>query len=346
MPEADTRSTVSAPISPRRIYVESEFASLHTVVLAQSEMRLPDADTFSPAQLDEEIDIMPADKRLVIRELLGKDHAIAMPARQAQWECERANFQAVLEKHDIEVLRPRLLTQYEKDAGGANGYANAFVRDPWFTVGGHVIEGSLRFPHRRREVLASRNIMKTQVIPAGSTYNALPQPEIMPLEIDDGGPGPFLEGGDVLVHGQHIFVGQSGRASTAQGAEYLRKLLEPAGYTVEVVPLKPNILHLDCAMGMVREGLLVVYEEGVLNGVPESLADWEKIPVSQLEAANLGTNGLPISPTVYITDPFFERIGSEVAKRGIHVEYVDFAISRGFGGAFRCSTQPLWRETP
>lgn len=336
---------LSVSTSSRRIFVESEFAPLRTVVLAQSQIRLPDASTFTPAQLEEEIAIMPVDKRNIIRQLLGKDHAIAMPARQTLWEAERTALKAVLEKHDVEVLRPRLLTEYEKAAGGKQGFSNSFVRDPWYTVGNYVIEGSLRFPHRRFEVLPSRDIMYAQVLPSACTYIALPQPEIMPLEIDDGGPGPFLEGGDVLVYGRHVFVGHSGRASTVQGAEYLRKLLAPSGYIVELVPMKSDILHLDCTIGMVREGLLTVYEDGLLNGVPKALANWKRISVSQDEAANLGTNGLPISPTVYVTDPFFNRIGDEIAKHGIQVEYVDFQISRGFGGAFRCSTQPLWRET-
>ncbi len=342
---SDGAGPSSVPTSSRRIFVESEFAPLRTVVLAQSQMKLPAASTVTPKQFEEELGIFPADKRAVIRSLLGKDHAIAVPARQAQWEAERSALHAVLVKHGVEVIRTRLLTQYEKAAGGDYGYSNAFVRDPWYTVGNHVIEGSLRYPQRRREVLASCDIMYAEVIPAACIYAALPQPEIMPLEVDDGGRGPFLEGGDVQVCGRHVFVGQSGRASTAQGADYLRKLLAPSGYTVELVPMRSDIPHLDCTMGMVREGLLVVHEDGLLNGIPKVLASWERISVSKVEAMNLGTNGLPISPTVYVTDPFFKRIGDEVAKHGIQVEYVDFQISRGFGGAFRCTTQPLWRET-
>ena len=39
------------------------------------------------------------------------------------------------------------------------------------------------------------------------------------------------------------------------------------------------------------------------------------------------------------------NVGAEaVARHGIAVETVDFAISRAFGGAFRCSTQALLRE--
>jgi hypothetical protein len=36
--------------------------------------------------------------------------------------------------------------------------------------------------------------------------------------------------------------------------------------------------------------------------------------------------------------------GSKEQLNDVTVEYVDFSISRSFGGAFRCSTQTLWRE--
>jgi glycine amidinotransferase len=342
--QATTPSDVANQPSPRRIFVKSEFAPLRTVVLARCEMRLPDADSASKEQLAEEMSIMPEEERQIVLQLLGKDHAEAMPERQQRWEAEREALRLMLEKHGVEVLRPRLLTQWEKEAGGKNGYSNSFVRDPWFTVGAAVIEGSLRFPHRRLEVLPSRDLFRREVYPAACRYVALPQPEIMPLDVDSGGPGPFLEGGDVLVYERQAFVGVSGRGSTTLGAEWLRKLMAPDGYTVETVRMKPNFLHLDCVMGLVREGLLVVYEDGLLDGLPQALKDWERIPASEAEAMSLGTNGLPISPNAYVTDPTFRRIGEEIAKRGIDVEYVEFSISRAFGGAFRCSTQALWRD--
>ena len=59
----------------------------------------------------------------------------------------------------------------------------------------------------------------------------------------------------------------------------------------------------------------------------------------------MATNGLPINPNVYVTDPVFKSVGDKLALYGIHVEYVDFQISRSFGGSFRCSTQPLVRRS-
>src|SRR5260370_5391059 len=59
--------------SLRRIFVESEFAPLRTVVLAQCQMRLPDAETGSKEQLKDELSIMPEEQRRIILQLLGKD---------------------------------------------------------------------------------------------------------------------------------------------------------------------------------------------------------------------------------------------------------------------------------
>src|SRR5947207_2046177 len=79
------------------------------------------------------------------------------------------------------LLRPGRLSHWEKHAGGKHGYSNAFVRDPWFTVGNVVVEGCLRFPQRRREVLASRPLFETEVYPADCTFVAVPQPDVAPL---------------------------------------------------------------------------------------------------------------------------------------------------------------------
>ena len=318
---------------PGRIFVESEFAPLHTVVLTRSEYG---GGVFAGDPPSEE------------KEKTGPPHV-----DQALWSAERDAFGKILAKYGVEVVRPRLFTEAEKAAGQDTGYANFFVRDPWFTVGNMVIEGSIRFFHRRTEVLPCRDIFENRVYPADCVYLAVPQPAItgetkscdeFPMLKLDQSPGPFLEGGDVLVWGKRIYVGNSGMASSSLGIEWLRKVVMPFGFTVEEVRLKPEILHLDCAIGMVREGLMIVYEEALPDGIPKSLADWTRIVAIESEASRLGVNGVSINPSVYVTDPEFHRIGAQIERHGIAVEYVDFSISRSFGGSFRCSTQPLWRE--
>lgn len=320
------------------IFVENEFAPLRKVILTVSEFGFPElvkADDlrFLSSTTREEDDASA-----------GRDFGEVYPELQMAWEQERHNFALVLEKYGVEVLRPRKLTELEKIAGGAHGYSNFFVRDPFFTVGNAVIEGSIRFMQRRNEILPIRDLLEREVYQNDCLYVAAPKPALAEEDELALWHGPFIEGGDILVFGKHIFVGNSGLSSNSLGIKWLSKLLQPYGYQVEEVKLHPDILHLDCALGMVREGLMIVCEEAFIHGVPQKLKTWDKIVVSLKEASLLATNGLPINPTVYVTDPVFSDIGDKLSAVGIQVEYVDFQISRSFGGSFRCSTQPLLRS--
>ncbi|ULT22990.1 arginine deiminase family protein [Sphingobacterium sp. E70] len=194
------------------------------------------------------------------------------------------------------MLRPRLLTNLEKEVGADDGYANFFVRDPFFTVGNAVIEGSLRFLQRTNEILPIRDIFEQQVYPDDCLYVAAPKPAIHDHGDLSRWHGPFIEGGDVLVLGKQVFVGNSGLASNSLGIRWLSKLLKSYGYQVEEIRLHPDILHLDCALGLIREGLMVVCEDAFLDGIPEHLKQWDKINVTLSEAGQLATNGLPINP--------------------------------------------------
>ena len=44
-----------------------------------------------------------------------------------------------------------------------------------------------------------------------------------------GGPGPYLEGGDIICYKNHLFVGESDIASNRAGTEWLQDYIEPFG---------------------------------------------------------------------------------------------------------------------
>jgi len=265
-------------------------------------------------------------------------------------EEERQNLKTVLEKYGVEVQIPRLLTDEEKRLGfvkdgftAGEGVTNHFARDPFVTIGNHIIELNFKSPRRRLEVLPIRSILEKEAKESGCYYIGMPI-----IDVSEGlqsDLGPYLEGGDILVYHKTVFVGHSGRASNSRGIEWLSNYLTHFGYEVIEVPLKATTLHLDCAMSLVREGLMVVCPEALPAGIPEKLKDWDKIEVSYEDAQHLATNGLPINEKTYITDVAFKNtVGKELEKRGITVEYVEFAKSRHLEGAFRCSTQPLLRR--
>lgn len=316
------------------IYVESEFAPLKRVVLTESEFIFP--------QKIMNVDFLPEESIKDSKRVAGMSYQDAYPELYEKWILERANLKAVLEKYGVEVLIPRKLTEFEKNLGGSDGCSNFFARDPFFVIGNAIIEGSLRFPHRRNEILPIRDILIAEANKnEEAIYVSVPRADISKgLDSEDG---PFLEGGDILVYGKTVFVGNSGLASNLNGQTWLKNYIRHFGYNVEFVSMNQDVLHLDCAISLVREGLMIVCEDALSDGIPKILSEWDKIVVEKKEVECLAVNGLSVNEEVYITDPKMEQIGKELEKRGITVEYIDFSISRSLGGSFRCSTQPLLR---
>ncbi len=70
-----------------------------------------------------------------------------------------------------------------------------------------------------------------------------------------------LDGGDVIVFGKQVLVGQTTR-SNELGIQALAGLVEPFGYTVVGVPVR-NVLHLKSAATVVDEETLIVYSDCV-----------------------------------------------------------------------------------
>ena len=323
----------AAEISP--VYVESEFAPLKRVIVSQSEVTdsiLPLSEYYLPLETLEDPYVEVRDDTIYFHQ---------DPTLYELRVQEREELVSILERYSVEVLRPRKLTDEElalatlpEGPTHGRGLSNFFVRDPFIVVGDHVIEANSRKEYRRFEALTARDLFR-----GCASYVGLPMPDFTDAEA-----GPFLEGGDVMVYHKKIFVGNSGYGSNSAGIQWLRNYLAPYGYEVEEVRLQGNILHLDCAMSLVREGLTIVCEESFADGIPETFRDWDKILVPEEDAEQLAVNGMAISPEVYITDiAFRDTIGKQLEARGIKVEYLDFHVTRMSAGSVHCSTQPLLR---
>ncbi len=66
-----------------------------------------------------------------------------------------------------------------------------------------------------------------------------------------------LDGGDVIVFGRRVLVGQTTR-SNLSGIATLAELLSPFGYAVEAVPVR-GVLHLKSAATVVDDATLIVF---------------------------------------------------------------------------------------
>jgi N-dimethylarginine dimethylaminohydrolase len=156
--------------------------------------------------------------------------------------------------------------------------------------------------------------------------------------------GPFLEGGDTLLNGYEIYVGMSGCASDMVGIDWLQALLGPK-YRVIPVALKSDVLHLDCAMALIRPGLVVYCPEKLIDGLPMSLRSWDAITVSKEEANLLATNGLILEEGRIVVDSDNVRVIGELRKRKMDVIPLPFDGPIRIGGGLRCAHHPLLRES-
>ena len=242
-------------------------------------------------------------------------------------------------REGVVVHRPERLGGPERTFLAPNGEgAQLFPRDPMIVVGEHLVEGSMRLVCRQRERFGLRPLLRRMAEQRGARWSSVPPGS--PNAVD----GPYLEGGDTLLNGHEVYVGISGCASDLAGADWLQALIGPS-YRVIPVAMKSNVLHLDCCLGLVRPGLLVYCPEKLIDGLPMSLRDWDKIPVSTEEATRLGTNGLVLEAGRMIVDADNARVIGELRGRGVDVIPLPFDGPIRLGGSMRCAHHPLLRES-
>ena len=242
-------------------------------------------------------------------------------------------------REGVAVHRPERLRGDERTFLAPNGEgAQLFPRDGMIVVGNHVIDASIRLKCRQRERYGLRPIIQQVVQQRGARWSSVPLGS--PGCID----GPFLEGGDTLLNGYEVYVGISGCASDLAGADWLQALL---GDTYRVIPvaMRSNVLHLDCALALIKPGLLVWCPEKLIDGLPRSLRDWDAIAVSRDEANLLATNALVLEEGRAVVDAGNARVIEELRKRRIDVIPLPFDGPISSGGGLRCAHHPLLRES-
>lgn len=242
-------------------------------------------------------------------------------------------------REGVAVHRPERLKGDERRFLAPNGEgAQLFPRDGMIVVGNHVIDASLRLKCRQRERYGLRSIIQQAVQQRGALWSSVPLGS--PGCVD----GPFLEGGDTLLNGHEIYVGISGCASDLAGADWLQALLGDS-YRVIPVAMRSNVLHLDCALALIKPGLLVWCPEKFIDGLPTSLRDWDAITVSKDEANLLATNALVLEEGRAIIDAGNARVIEELRRRRIDVVPLPFDGPISTGGGLRCAHHPLLRES-
>jgi dimethylargininase len=137
-----------------------------------------------------------------------------------------------------------------------------------------------------------------------------------------------LDGGDVLMAGNHFFIGLSERTNR-EGAAQLTGFLEAAGHTSETMPVALG-LHLKSSVNLIGQNTLLITKE--LASYP-NFAGYKKIILSDGEeyAANvLWINGSLLMPKG------FPKTCAQLSALGLPVIQLDVSEMRKMDGGLTC----------
>lgn len=167
----------------------------------------------------------------------------------------------------------------------------------------------------------SRNGEKEEII--GAIRAFFPEDKIEYIQ----SPGT-LEGGDVMMVGDHFYVGRSARTNE-EGIRQFIAILEKYGLTGSEIPLE-EVLHLKTGVNYLENGNMLVAGEFV-NKPDFVKYNRVEIPVEEAYAANcIWVNGTVIVPEGY---PSVEKA---VRDLGYPVILVDTSEYRKIDGGLSC----------
>ncbi len=246
-------------------------------------------------------------------------------------------FLSILKKYDVDVYRPTPV----------NNCNQVFSRDVGFVIDDKIIVSNI-IPDRQEEIDAYEDIYRQ--IHYKQIYN-LPE-------------SVHVEGGDVILYGDYIFLGQYDfpdyrQVKTARtnrlALDYLRMIF-PEKTIIPLNLLKSDtdpyqgILHLDCTFMPVGRDKAIIYKRGFMNPrdaehLIEIFGKENVFEITTEEMYAMNSNVFSISPDVIVTEEHFTRLNKHLREKwGMTVETVPYREISKMGGLLRCSTLPLRRD--
>ena len=238
---------------------------------------------------------------------------------------EIKTFEEVLKRNNVKVYRPSNLPKTEQ----------IFTRDIGFVIEDYFFISNMKHPVRATELEGIKHILDT-IDPAKQ------------IEIPDG---ICVEGGDVILWNDYIFIGL-GERSQENSVSFIQDVFPQKtvlGFDImtDYLSVDKHILHLDCTFQPIGHDEAIIYHNGFKKPPAELLDLFPKdklFEVSLDEKNRMFPNVFSISPSKIVVERGFRRLKSELEERGYEVFEVDYAETSKLSGLLRCSTLPLKRR--
>lgn len=255
--------------------------------------------------------------------------------KQEDITSEIEEFFNILNKYDVEILRP-------KNVVGLN---QVFARDLGFVIEDHLFISNV-IEDRAGELPAISDVV-----------SKIPMNQVLKLPND-----LIIEGGDVTVTNDHIFIGCSNNLDMKK-FKVARTNLEAVAYLANKFPNKKvvglelyksdedkdeNTLHLDCCFQPIGLNKAIVATDSFkhksdVDYIENLYGKDHLFYLTQEEKNMMNSNVFSISTEIVVSDVRFERLNNWMTSFGIKVETVNYKEVSKMGGLFRCSTLPLIR---
>jgi N-dimethylarginine dimethylaminohydrolase len=248
---------------------------------------------------------------------------------------ELNQFLKVFKKYNVDVLRPDNIKNLNQ----------VFSRDIAFVIDNKIIIPNI-INERKKEIDGVKSIIEK-----------IDSKNIVILSEESS-----IEGGDIIVHNEDIFIGYSNNkdfdkyqvARTNEKAVSDIKYLFPKKniFAFELkksdIDPKENALHLDCCFQPIGKGMAILYEGGFKNKSDITLLENyfgtnNLIRITKEEMYNMNSNVFSISENVIVSEKNFYRLNSILRESGFYIEEINFSEIAKMEGLLRCATLPLIR---
>ncbi|QDO93826.1 amidinotransferase [Formosa sediminum] len=242
----------------------------------------------------------------------------------------------VFQKYDVKVFRPKIIENYNQ----------IFARDIAFVIDNKFIKANI-LPDREQELNALQHVID----------------QINPLDIIKPPEAVHIEGGDVMLWNDYIFIGtykgddypdQITARTNMEGVEFIKslfpnKIVKEFDLKKSRTEAKDNALHLDCCFQPVGKAKGIIYKEGFrdesdFNYLVELFGKDNLFYITRDEMYNMNSNVFSIDETTVISEINFVRLNTWLRLQGFTVEEVPYAEISKQEGLLRCSTLPLIRD--
>ncbi|KGA97354.1 hypothetical protein AJ85_11035 [Alkalihalobacillus alcalophilus ATCC 27647 = CGMCC 1.3604] len=198
-----------------------------------------------------------------------------------------------------------------------------FTRDIGFVIEETLYVGNLKREIRKRESECLINFLREEKLPY--------------TKVEIG----TIEGGDVIVHNNQVFIGDSSRTAKATVDALAKSHPE---HTFHLINFDDRFLHLDCVFNPISENEALIYPKAISAESLDVLnKQFDLIEVTTREQFTLAVNVLSIGQKKVIALPKNRETNDKLRQRGYDIIEVDFSEIIKSGGSFRCVTLPIKR---